>query len=123
MPWRAITRSPSCGGLPNTVLRVVTQDVSGDGVPDAVVLARCDTTTGTMPSQLYVFSPAPLSDRPQLLDTLLNGQQWQAASVRVAGRRIITWGARSSPGVPNCCPDIHRQLAWRWDGAGFQQTS
>ena len=117
--WAAQTRSPACGGDPNVLQQVVDGDVTGDGIPEAVVLARCDAGAGAPPSQLYVFTPGALGGAPQLLATLLDGTQWQVRAVDVRDGWIAVDGARSSPAAPTCCPDIHRRLSWHWNGATF----
>jgi hypothetical protein len=117
--WAALTRSPACGGVQNVLQQVVDGDVTGDGIPEAVVLTRCDAGAGSPPSQLYVFTTGALGGAPRLLATLLDGTQWQVGSVKVRDGRIVVDGAKSSPAAPSCCPDIHRHLSWHWNGATF----
>jgi hypothetical protein len=117
--WARLTRTPKCGGNPNVIQKVVVGDVTGDGLPEAVVLARCDASGGTPPSQLYVYTSGTTGAGPRTLATLLDGTEWQVGGVDVNGGQISVDGAKSSPTAPNCCPDIHRHLSWDWNGSAF----
>lgn len=109
-----------CDPIPVVVDQVLVADVTGDGVPDALVRVRCDAAAGSPPSSLFAYAggadggPTPLGPLVTERDDLLLGAVTVAdgvVSVRATG-----W---SGPDVPRCCPDVQRVLRWHWDGSAL----
>ncbi|HEU4675251.1 MAG TPA: hypothetical protein VFS29_04650 [Motilibacteraceae bacterium] len=108
-----------CAPIPVVVDQVLVADVTGDGVPDALVKARCDAAAGSPPSSLFAYAggeqgPTPLGPLVTERDDVLLG----AVTVTdgVVSVKATTW---SGPDVPRCCPDVQRVLHWRWDGSSL----
>lgn len=111
-----------CAPIPVVVDQVLVADVTADGVPDALVRARCDAAAGSPPSSLFAYAgsagaagavggPAPLGPLVTERDDVLLGAVTVADGV--VSVKATSW---SGPDVPRCCPDVQRVLRWRWDG-------
>ncbi|MGN6333505.1 MAG: hypothetical protein ACTHOD_17965 [Motilibacteraceae bacterium] len=105
-----------CAPIPVVVDQVLVADVTGDGVPDALVKARCDAAAGSPPSSLFAYAggeqgPTPLGPLVTERDDVLLGPVTTAGGV--VSVKATSW---SGPDVPRCCPDVERVLRWRWDG-------
>jgi hypothetical protein len=92
--------------------KVVTGDLTGDGVPDAVVVLTCDTTTSSNPVQVAAFdgsSPDPA--HPRSLGVLIAADDpafyvRQATATIAAGTVTVTGQAIGSDEPLAADPDI-----------------
>ena len=100
------------------VTKVVSADVTGDGIPDAIVRAACAHSASEWPDSVYVYSDA--TGTPTLVGTLVN----QKASVYVpsitpTGKAVqlglLTW----SKFAAGCCPDLKYTQTFTWSGSGY----
>lgn len=86
------------------VTAVASGDVTGDGVADTVVAARCVAATSPWPDEVALFDPA-------------TGRSWTLLSaddpvgmpsvtaLSINGGRVLLEAAGRSPTAPFCCPD------------------
>jgi len=100
------------------VTKLVSADVTGDAIPDAIVRAACAHSASEWPDSVYVYSDA--SGTPTLVATLVN----QKASVYVpsitpANKAVqlglVTW----SKFAAGCCPDLNYTQTFSWSGTGY----
>jgi hypothetical protein len=111
-----------CDPIPVVVDQVLVADVTADGVPDALVRARCDAAAGSPPGSLFAYAggagsdggPTPLGPLVTERDDVLLGPVSVAGGV--VSVKATSW---SGPDVPRCCPDVQRVLRWRWDGSAL----
>jgi hypothetical protein len=99
-------------------------DVTGDGIPDALVAGACPSPTTGNGGELVIFSGASTSrdlKEIALLPTGTNNYLLDM-SVTVKGNSITLEGASySSIGTPLCCPDIYVTLIYQWHLGQFTQ--
>jgi hypothetical protein len=100
------------------ILKVVTADVTGDGVPDAIVRAQCAHSASEWPDSVYVYSDA--SGTPALIGTLLRQSDQSYANTISAGGDTVTLGLVTwSSFAAGCCPDLHYSQRFTWTGSTF----
>jgi hypothetical protein len=58
----------------------------------------------------------PLSDKSE------PAEKWSVEKVSIANRIIQMTGRGYSATAPHCCPDLHIDAAYRWDGKQFIST-
>lgn len=118
--WSRVQWPFRCAGVPVRTTDRVVIDLTGDGLPEVVLVAFCDAGAGSPPQHLLVFDGASPPGPPRLLAELSAPGIQLFIRVSAAGGVIRATGlGYSGPTVPRCCPDISRQLAWRWSGRGF----
>lgn len=97
---------------------VVQADVTGDGLPDAIVRAACAHSASEWPDSVYVYSDA--SGSPQLIGTLLRQADASYAPHISASGRTVTLGLTSwSHYAAGCCPDLEYSQTFTWTGSAF----
>jgi hypothetical protein len=100
------------------VFPAVAADVTGDGLPEAIVRAECAHGASEWPDSVYVYSDA--SGTPTLIGTLLT-QSANSYATRIAphGRAItlglVTWSHYAA----GCCPDLDSTQTFTWNGSSF----
>ncbi|MFE6777700.1 hypothetical protein [Streptomyces sp. NPDC057702] len=118
---RAAAYPVECGPAPVDVVQHASGDLDGDGRPETVAVVRCHSEIGTPPSGIYVIAPASNSAgkhgaKPRVVSTFLEPKE--NMSVRRLTLRDATVSATllgySSGQVPRCCPDLERDVNWRW---------
>lgn len=92
--------------------RVVYGDITGDGVPDAVVTLTCSTTTSSNPLQVQAFDGASSPTHPRSLGVLFAGDDplyLKQATVTIAhGGSVRLSGQALGPDAALAAtPDIH----------------
>jgi hypothetical protein len=124
--WASISYPFSCGStLQGPVGYRVVQVAYPDPAPNqtvAIVMVECNSGAGTPPIDLLVYDHATSTHAPHLAQTLIDmSAQYQASGFSATGNTVtVAVAGFSSPNVPNCCPDIHRTLTWRWSGGSYQ---
>ncbi|RJK93182.1 hypothetical protein [Vallicoccus soli] len=116
-----------CGERRVQVREVVEDDLTGDGTPDAVAVARCDAGAGSPPDAVVALAGPAVA--PRLLAVLLPPSRGVLVDGVDVGRAadgaatvLVTGTGYSSPTVPRCCPDTTVREAWRWAGTGLRQV-
>jgi hypothetical protein len=116
--------SGGCGGNP-----VQVQEASAFRPPGgpqlALVLVRCRSAAELPASSLFVYDGATSATRPTLLATLLRSGQDMVVTggLEVDGGTVtLSVAGYSSVAVPQCCPDVHRTLRWRWLDGRFVRS-
>jgi hypothetical protein len=105
-----------CGGAGVAIIRTERVDFTGDGVPDAVVAARCDVGAGNPPSAVFAVAAGPGgAAEPQRLLDPARGNVLKDIRAKGTDVDVVTFGY--SRGVPRCCPDLEITARFRWDGA------
>jgi Protein of unknown function (DUF4232) len=100
------------------VLKVVVADVTGDGVPDAIVRAECAHSASEWPDSVYVYSDA--SGTPVLIGTLLSQKDGMYAPSATPSGHAVTLGLVGwSTFAAGCCPDLHYTQTFTWNGSKF----
>ncbi|MGX2998145.1 hypothetical protein JNUCC64_28425 [Streptomyces sp. JNUCC 64] len=119
-----VTLPLDCGPVPVRVVRRATGDLDGDGTPETVAVARCDTSMGTPPNGVYVITRAGARATPRVIATLVRpADRLNVADLAVRGGSVVaTLLGYSSPEVPNCCPDERRRTSWTWRDGRFVST-
>ncbi|MEU3751266.1 hypothetical protein AB0H17_00675 [Streptomyces olivoreticuli] len=115
-----------CGGRAVDIVRQATADLDHDGRPETAVVVRCDSGGGTPPNGVYVLAPPPAEGRPpRVLATLVDpAERMSVAGLRVTGDTIsATLLGYSTARVPRCCPDLSRNVEWRWRDGKFALTA
>jgi hypothetical protein len=116
-----------CGNVfnPPVSLRQVAFAAPAPGVHVAVVMVSCTVGAGTPPVAVYVYDHATAATAPHLAATLVaDTNEWQARAFTINGAMItLPVGGFSSLSVPNCCPDVHATLVWRWTGSQYRLAS
>ncbi|WP_338059117.1 hypothetical protein [Streptomyces olivoreticuli] len=115
-----------CGGRAVDVVRQATADLDHDGRPETAVAVRCASGGGTPPSGVYVLAPPPAEGRPpRVLATLVDpAEKMSVAGLRVTGETVsATLLGYSTARVPRCCPDLSRNVEWRWRDGKFALTA
>ncbi|MEV6669737.1 hypothetical protein [Streptomyces sp. NPDC051162] len=115
-----------CGGRPVDVVRQAAADLDGDGRPETTAVVRCASGGGTPASGVYVLAPPPAEGRPpRVLATLVDpAEKMSVTGFRVTGETVsATLLGYSSARVPRCCPDMSRNVEWRWRDGKFALTA
>lgn len=111
----AIAGPMSCGSLGVAVIRQDLHDFTGDGIPDAVVAARCDAGAGNPPSA--VFAVPATADGTAAPEVLLDPDRGDVLKeFRADGAEVTIVTFSYSRGVPRCCPDLEVTRTFHWDG-------
>lgn len=101
--------------------RVAYADLTGDGVEEALVVVESGGTAGDLGAAVYRAAAGRVSvlawiDRAGHIALRLPNVGPNSAFIAV-GQGIY------APGDANCCPSRIREIALRWDGAGFVTMS
>lgn len=116
--------SGGCGGNPVQVQEASAFHPPG-GPQLALVLVRCRSAAELPASSLFVYDGAASATRPSLLTTLLRSDQDEIVTggLEVSGGTVtLSAAGYSSVAVPQCCPDVHRTLRWRWTHGRFVRS-
>jgi Domain of unknown function (DUF4232) len=98
--------------------KVVSSDVTGDRLPDAIVQMQCAHRTSAWPEIVDVYSDA--SGTPTVIGSVLT--QREASLVTTISTHgdtvtigLVTWGKHAA----NCCPDLQYTRTFTWTGHTF----
>jgi len=124
--WASVSYAISggCGGNPVQVQEASAFHPPG-GPQLALVLVRCRSAAELPASSLFVYDGAASATRPALLATLLRSGQDMVVTggLEVNGGTVtLSVAGYSSAAVPQCCPDVHRTLRWRWAHGRFVRS-
>ena len=106
--------------------RRVWPDVTGDGVPDALVIGACPSPTSGSAAHVVIFSGASPRGGLKEIGDLPQGSKnfFVSMNVTVKGTVISLDGSSyASPQSPFCCPDARLTMVYRWSGGRFTQVS
>jgi hypothetical protein len=100
-------------------------DVTGDGIPDAVVEGACPSSTSPNPAMVIIFSGASPATRPAEIGRLPEGKNYFFASMDMTlkGAVITLSGLAYGPTARLCCPNLDITLAYRWRAGRFVRVS
>ncbi|GIF04114.1 hypothetical protein [Actinoplanes siamensis] len=103
--------------------KLVYGDVTGDGVPDALVARTCEAATSYWPTTVEVFDGASGAN-PRRVGTLLTdvGDKdlpW-FRSMSVSGQTVTIKAYGTSPRAERACADL--ELTYRYDYRGGEFT-
>ena len=98
-------------------------DVTGDGVPDALVTGACPSPTSPNPTMVLVLTDRS-SPEPKVIGVLPEGagNYFDGLSVSLSGTEITMRGPAYSRNAPSCCPDLNLVLNYRWRNNHFVQV-
>jgi hypothetical protein len=100
-------------------------DVTGDGIPDALVIGACPSPTSGNAAQVVIFSGASPRGSLKEIGELPQGSNNYFVSMNVAiNGTVISLDGTSydSPQTPLCCPDAQLTMIYRWHGGRFTQV-
>ncbi|MEU6659282.1 hypothetical protein [Streptomyces sp. NPDC046821] len=115
-----------CGPVKTLVVKTATGDLDGDGSPETVAVVRCDASSGTPPSGVYVLTHSREAHaQPRIVATLVDPKdRLTADDVAVRdGAVTATLLGYSSDAVPNCCPDTTDKAKWQWKDDAFIRST
>ena len=101
-------------------------DVTGDRVPDALVIGACPSPTSGNATQVVIFSGASPRGSLKEIGDLPQGSKnyFVSMNVTVKGTVISLDGSSyASLHSPLCCPDARLTMVYRWSGGRFTQVS
>ncbi|MFI9821980.1 hypothetical protein ACIHFC_16135 [Streptomyces sp. NPDC052013] len=113
-----------CGPVKIVVKKQASGDLDGDGRPETVAAVHCDAPMGTPPDGMYVLTRAPDSAEPRVVATLVDPKDRTNVddfTVQDGGITATVLGY-SSADVPSCCPDVRKDVKWRWDNGAFVRS-
>ena len=104
---------------------IVFGDLTGDGQPEAAIRYSC---TGADFGGVRVFIYSGTASHPILLGDLPlatknnQGGSWTVERVNMTNQILQLVGRGYSASAPHCCPDLHIEASYRWDGKHFIST-
>jgi hypothetical protein len=105
----------AAGGGEVPVDRVHYEDLTGDGVEEAVAIVESGGTQGDIGFGVYVV------DTNDAATLAFFDQARGRVEVRVGV--IVTIEGVFASGDAECCPSQLREITYRWDGSAFSQVS
>jgi hypothetical protein len=98
---------------------VVTGDLDGDGVPEAVALLW--KSSGGSGVFTYVAVVGNRGGNVENVATALIGDRQQVRSLSIVDGRIVAEVIGHGPGEPLCCPTEKQRLTWELAGGGLRE--
>jgi hypothetical protein len=101
-------------------------DITGDGIPDALMVGACPTSTSPAPEMVAIFSGSSVGRNPHKIGLLPTdaGDYFTTLHLSVRGPVITISGAAYGPGkVGGCCPDEELTITYRWQAGRFVKIS
>ncbi|GIH08542.1 hypothetical protein Rhe02_66090 [Rhizocola hellebori] len=97
---------------------VVKGELTGDQVPDTLVIDSCDSPTGSNPQTVEVFDGASDPAAPARLGILMAQDPDYPRKMQVTvrpDRTVVVKALGLQPESPRCCPDLEivAEFAWR----------
>ena len=105
----------AAGGGEVSAERVVYEDLTGDGVEEAVVIVESGGTQGDIGFGVYSV------DEDSIATLAFSERARGRVEVRVGV--IVAIEGVFAAGDAECCPSQLREVTYRWDGSGFSQVS
>ena len=105
----------AAGGGEVSAERVVYEDLTGDGVEEAVVIVESGGTQGDIGFGVYSVDEHNVA--------MLSFFEQARGRVEVRVGVIVATEGVFAPGDAECCPSQLREVTYRWDGSGFSQVS
>jgi len=105
----------AAGGGEVPAERVVFEDLTGDGVEEAVAIVESGGTQGDIGFGIFTV------DENEVASLSFFEQARGRVEVRVGV--IVTTEGVFAPGDAECCPSQLREVSYRWEGSGFAQVS
>jgi hypothetical protein len=100
------------------VLKVVTADVTGDGIPEAIVRMECRHSASEWPDTVQVYSKT--GSTPTSIGTLLApAASSYATGISASGSTVTLHTTTWSSFAPGCCPDLLYVQRFTWTGSSF----
>lgn len=113
-------------GLGMKVEGIVKADVTGDRVPDTIIVDSCESTTASNAQTVEIFDGSSDPAAPTRLGILLKDDPDypRRVSVRVDPDRTIVIEAKGlQDGSPRCCPDLAIVATYAWRDGTFVTLS
>ena len=125
--WRKMVSACPHKGQKPVIQKVVTADVTGDGVHDALVARSCEAVTSYWPSTVEVFDGASQPAKPRRIGVLLDevgaaDQPW-VTKLRAGGREVTIEAHGVDELSDNACPDLNLTYRYRFSGGDFQRVA
>jgi len=101
-------------------------DITGDHIPDALVIGACPTPTSPNPAMVAIFSVTSARQNPHEIGLLPtdSSDYFTGLHLRVDGPAITISGpAYSSARQPLCCPDEELSITYRWQAGHLTKIS
>jgi heat shock protein HslJ len=98
---------------------VVTGDLNGDGVPEALALLW--KSSGGSGVFTYVAVVGNKGGKVENVATALIGDRQQVRSLSIVDRRIVVDVIGHGPGEPMCCPTQKQRLTWELAGGRLRE--
>ena len=105
----------AAGGGEVSAERVVYEDLTGDGVEEAVAIVESGGTQGDIGFGVYSVDESNVAT--------LSFFEQARGRVEVRVGVIVAIEGEFAPGDAQCCPSRLREVTYRWDGSGFSQVS
>ncbi|CAL9652264.1 hypothetical protein SUDANB1_06641 [Streptomyces sp. enrichment culture] len=121
----AVTFPIECGPVKAVVKKSASGDLDGDGRPETVAVAHCDSPMGTPPDGVYVLTRGADGGKPRIVATLLDPKDGTTVTDFAVsdGAVTATLLGYSSADVPRCCPDQKTDVKWRWHSGSFVRST
>lgn len=121
-PFKARNGAARNGYISFQVYKPVYGDLTGDGQPEAAIPYSCSAADfGGVRVFVYGGSathPVLLGDLP-LPDKSGKITYWSVDTVSISNKEIHLVGKGDSPSAAHCCPDLHIEIGYRWNGSHF----
>ncbi|GLW31588.1 hypothetical protein [Actinoplanes regularis] len=107
------------------VEKIVTGDLTGDGVDDVVVSRSCTAITSYYPSTVEIFDGAAGSRHPKRIASLLGGDldMPSVRSVRLSGRTLTITAHGVGKKAPTACPNLKLTYDYKYSGGKVTLTN
>jgi hypothetical protein len=103
--WDAATVSSTSG------------DVTGDGLPEVLVVVNCPVPTSSHADQVVVLRAAETG--PEVIGVLREDVWFSGATVTTGGSTVTLTGPSRTESDAMCCPGHHATATYRWTGSSF----
>ncbi len=107
------------------VEKIVTEDLTGDGVDDVVVSRSCTAITSYYPSTVEIFDGAAGSRQPKRIAALLAGDldMPSVRSVKISGRTLTITAHGVGKKAPAACPNLKLTYDFKYSGGKVVLTN
>lgn len=114
-----------CGPVDIVIKKKASGDLDGDGRPETVAVAHCDSSMGTPPDGVYVLTRSTDAAKPRVVATLVAPKDRKTVSDFAVHDAAVTATLHgySSADVPNCCPDVTDDAKWQWMNGAFVRSA
>ncbi|TDD41919.1 hypothetical protein [Saccharopolyspora elongata] len=123
--WTAVLAERGCDEEYEAIVHGRFQDLTGDGLPEAVLAVSCDLADGTSLREVQVYDGGSPPDSPRLIQALLGddpgpqGTGLAPATVTLSGDELTVQSWSRPPGDPQGEPNLLVTDGFRWQDGNF----